>query len=213
MQAPQSAYCIPRSLHSSLRQLVCAQAAASRLTPSALRGRPSRSSWRQHAGFGSLRQARGGQPQARSGAPQQQQEGGSTGSAAAKRAGGALEEAVHNAIDRLAGGSAAGRGAVRRRPPASRLPLPRPAAYHRCRLPAQVIPALAGDATEQTPPDLPSYLFKERIVYLVSHKKGRRQQSRSWGAPRAIRRCCRGLSLAAGARVLMLHTAAHMHTG
>lgn len=25
---------------------------------------------------------------------------------------------------------------------------------------------LAGDATEQTPPDLPSYLFKERIVYL-----------------------------------------------
>lgn len=33
---------------------------------------------------------------------------------------------------------------------------------------AQVIPALAGDATEQTPPDLPSYLFKERIVYVVS---------------------------------------------
>ena len=31
----------------------------------------------------------------------------------------------------------------------------------------QVIPMLAGDATEQTPPDLPSYLFKERIVYLV----------------------------------------------
>ncbi len=31
----------------------------------------------------------------------------------------------------------------------------------------QVIPALAGDATDQTPPDLPSYLFKERIVYLV----------------------------------------------
>eukprot|EP00892_Ulva_mutabilis_P011862 jgi/Ulvmu1/9048/UM005_0141.1 len=29
-----------------------------------------------------------------------------------------------------------------------------------------VIPMLAGDATEQTPPDLPSYLFKERIVYL-----------------------------------------------
>lgn len=29
-----------------------------------------------------------------------------------------------------------------------------------------VIPQLAGDATEQTPPDLPSYLFKERIVYL-----------------------------------------------
>lgn len=26
---------------------------------------------------------------------------------------------------------------------------------------------LSGDATEQTPPDLPSYLFKERIVYLV----------------------------------------------
>ena len=32
----------------------------------------------------------------------------------------------------------------------------------------QVIPQLQGDATEQTPPDLPSYLFKERIVYLVS---------------------------------------------
>lgn len=29
-----------------------------------------------------------------------------------------------------------------------------------------VIPALSGDATEQTPPDLPSYMFKERIVYL-----------------------------------------------
>eukprot|EP01024_Parvocaulis_polyphysoides_P066514 TRINITY_DN7821_c1_g1_i6.p1 TRINITY_DN7821_c1_g1~~TRINITY_DN7821_c1_g1_i6.p1 ORF type:complete len:224 (-),score=27.34 TRINITY_DN7821_c1_g1_i6:62-733(-) len=29
-----------------------------------------------------------------------------------------------------------------------------------------VIPMLSGDATEQTPPDLPSYLFKERIVYL-----------------------------------------------
>lgn len=32
----------------------------------------------------------------------------------------------------------------------------------------QVIPMLAGDATDQTPPDLPSFLFKERIVYLVS---------------------------------------------
>ena len=32
----------------------------------------------------------------------------------------------------------------------------------------QVIPQLQGDATDQTPPDLPSYLFKERIVYLVS---------------------------------------------
>ena len=31
----------------------------------------------------------------------------------------------------------------------------------------QVIPQLQGDATDQTPPDLPSYLFKERIVYLV----------------------------------------------
>jgi ATP-dependent Clp protease protease subunit len=29
-----------------------------------------------------------------------------------------------------------------------------------------VIPALSGDATDQTPPDLPSYLFKERIVYM-----------------------------------------------
>lgn len=31
----------------------------------------------------------------------------------------------------------------------------------------QVIPMLSGDATDQTPPDLPSFLFKERIVYLV----------------------------------------------
>lgn len=30
----------------------------------------------------------------------------------------------------------------------------------------QVIPMLSGDATDQIPPDLPSYLFKERIVYL-----------------------------------------------
>lgn len=29
-----------------------------------------------------------------------------------------------------------------------------------------VIPQLSGDATQQTPPDLPSFLFKERIVYL-----------------------------------------------
>jgi len=29
-----------------------------------------------------------------------------------------------------------------------------------------VIPQLSGDATDQSPPDLPSYLFKERIVYL-----------------------------------------------
>uniref|UniRef100_A0A061RTA6 ATP-dependent Clp protease proteolytic subunit n=1 Tax=Tetraselmis sp. GSL018 TaxID=582737 RepID=A0A061RTA6_9CHLO len=29
-----------------------------------------------------------------------------------------------------------------------------------------VIPQLGGDAYEQAPPDLPSYLFKERIVYL-----------------------------------------------
>lgn len=36
----------------------------------------------------------------------------------------------------------------------------------------QVIPALAGDATDQTPPDLPSYLFKERIVYVVSWRRG-----------------------------------------
>jgi len=30
-----------------------------------------------------------------------------------------------------------------------------------------VIPMLQGDASQQLPPDLPSYLFKERIVYLV----------------------------------------------
>lgn len=35
-----------------------------------------------------------------------------------------------------------------------------------CRGGLQVIPQLSGDATSQTPPDLPSYLFKERIVYL-----------------------------------------------
>jgi len=29
-----------------------------------------------------------------------------------------------------------------------------------------VIPSLQGDASEQSPPDLPSFLFKERIVYL-----------------------------------------------
>ncbi|GMH39017.1 hypothetical protein BSKO_06915 [Bryopsis sp. KO-2023] len=29
-----------------------------------------------------------------------------------------------------------------------------------------VMPSTQGDASEQTPPDLPSYLFKERIVYL-----------------------------------------------
>jgi len=37
----------------------------------------------------------------------------------------------------------------------------------------QVIPQLQGNATDQTPPDLPSYLFKERIVYLVSFAKAR----------------------------------------
>jgi len=30
-----------------------------------------------------------------------------------------------------------------------------------------VIPMLQGDSSQQLPPDLPSYLFKERIVYLV----------------------------------------------
>lgn len=30
-----------------------------------------------------------------------------------------------------------------------------------------VIPMLAGDATSQTPPDLPSFLFKQRIAYLA----------------------------------------------
>ena len=32
----------------------------------------------------------------------------------------------------------------------------------------QVIPSLQGDASTQSPPDLPSFIFKERIVYLVS---------------------------------------------
>ena len=31
----------------------------------------------------------------------------------------------------------------------------------------QVIPSLQGDASTQAPPDLPSFIFKERIVYLV----------------------------------------------
>jgi len=30
----------------------------------------------------------------------------------------------------------------------------------------KVIPSLQGDASSQLPPDLPSYIFKERIVYL-----------------------------------------------
>lgn len=30
-----------------------------------------------------------------------------------------------------------------------------------------VIPMIQGDASQQLPPDLPSYLFKERIVYMV----------------------------------------------
>lgn len=34
---------------------------------------------------------------------------------------------------------------------------------------SQVIPMLQGNATDQTPPDLPSFLFKERIVYLVGY--------------------------------------------
>ncbi len=34
----------------------------------------------------------------------------------------------------------------------------------------QVIPMLQGNATDQTPPDLPSFLFKERIVYLVRQR-------------------------------------------
>ncbi len=143
-----------------------AQAAASRLTPLRPPRQALRSSWRQHAGFCSLRQARGGQPQARSGAPQQQQEGGSTSSAAAKRAGGELEGLITDVIARLAGRAAAARPG-RRRLAAARSPLPAlPPTILRC-LPLQVIPSLAGDATEQTPPDLPSYLFKERIVYLV----------------------------------------------
>ena len=33
---------------------------------------------------------------------------------------------------------------------------------------------LQGNATDQTPPDLPSFLFKERIVYLVSNLYGLR---------------------------------------
>ena len=56
-----------------------------------------------------------------------------------------------------------------------RLPAPPPALP-----PLQVIPALAGDATDQTPPDLPSYLFKERIVYVVSRSRGRAAQSGVW---------------------------------
>lgn len=56
-------------------------------------------------------------------------------------------------------------------PAARRLPTTRSA------LPGlQVIPMLAGDATDQTPPDLPSYLFKERIVYVVRASSGS-----SWG--------------------------------
>jgi len=39
--------------------------------------------------------------------------------------------------------------------------------YHRVRHEIKaVIPSLQGDASSQLPPDLPSYIFKERIVYL-----------------------------------------------
>ena len=34
-----------------------------------------------------------------------------------------------------------------------------------------MIPSLQGDASTQSPPDLPSFIFKERIVYLVSERK------------------------------------------
>jgi ATP-dependent Clp protease, protease subunit len=58
---------------------------------------------------------------------------------------------------------------------------------HTNKIYVQVIPMLAGDATEQTPPDLPSYLFKERIVYLVRclllHKA---ECLQLWGAFRTI---------------------------
>lgn len=43
-----------------------------------------------------------------------------------------------------------------------------------------VIPMLQGDATEQTPPDLPSFLFKNRIVYLV---RGQIHESSVSGSP------------------------------
>lgn len=44
---------------------------------------------------------------------------------------------------------------------------------------AQVIPSLQGDASTQSPPDLPSFIFKERIVYLVRERPRRRARSRS----------------------------------
>jgi len=37
---------------------------------------------------------------------------------------------------------------------------------NRCSIITSVIPSLQGDASSQSPPDLPSYIFKERIVYL-----------------------------------------------
>lgn len=65
---------------------------------------------------------------------------------------------------------------------------------------AQVIPQLSGDATEQTPPDLPSYLFKERIVYLV-------------GAPILLVPCCLLLLDIATSDAIMLgqHVWAELH--
>lgn len=47
----------------------------------------------------------------------------------------------------------------------------------------QVIPALSGDATDQTPPDLPSYLFKERIVYVVRAAAGQGLSGRAFRQP------------------------------
>lgn len=73
----------------------------------------------------------------------------------------------------------------------------------------QVIPQLSGDATQQTPPDLPSYLFKERIVYLVSVYVFRPAQAlpRTHPPEKQIplkRPCLQGMSLVPSVTELLL---------
>ena len=127
---------------------------------------PSGDPQHSNAGGRCVRQALGRAPAAGGGAQQQSQAAACrrrAGSKAARCAGGARR-------DWAAGEGCAPLGRPTPQPSRSPPPLP-PAACPPTTRPAlpglQVIPALAGDATEQTPPDLPSYLFKERIVYVV----------------------------------------------
>ena len=55
----------------------------------------------------------------------------------------------------------------------------------------QVIPSLTGDASTQAPPDLPSFIFKERIVYLVSGVHRRLGESEITNFCSRVKLCCR----------------------